>query len=271
MYFVFAFAFFWLLLILEIVFITAVLGIEIASVPAWVFIASSIIGSWMPSLAAAIVTGVCEGRAAVGKLFGMFFKFGLPFRWYLAAIIPVGLTFAAVGVYSLFGGEASGAVNTSVTFWLMLVASNFFTGATGEEPGWRGFALPQLLQGNHPLKAGLLLGLMWGFWHLPLWLMEGKPAPELLLYVLAFMVFIISLNLLMTWVFLRTPHSLLPMVILHFAANFTHGLVTGGLGLGQETPLFYLTAGLTCVAALIVIVAGGFSRTAAVETLPVAV
>ncbi|MBN2499891.1 MAG: hypothetical protein JXB38_03930, partial [Anaerolineales bacterium] len=49
MYFVFAFAFFWLFLILEIAIITVVMGIDIASVPSWVFIASSIIGSWMPS------------------------------------------------------------------------------------------------------------------------------------------------------------------------------------------------------------------------------
>ena len=260
MYFVFAFAFFWLFLILTLVFLTTVLGLEMSAIPTWVFIASTIIGSWMPSLAAAVVTGVCEGSAAVGKLFGMFFKFRVPGRWYLAAIIPAVLTFAAAGIYRLSGGAASGGVNTAFNFWVLLFVSSILTGATGEEPGWRGFALPRLLERHSPFKAGLRLGVIWGFWHLPLWLMESMPMPDLLIYIGAFMVYITSLTLLMTWIYMRTSHSLVPMVLAHFAPNFTLALVVGGLGLAQENPVFYLVAGLTLVTVLIVAAFGGLSR-----------
>lgn len=270
MYFVFAFGLFWLMLVLELVLLLVILRLEMSAIPSWVFIGSSILGSWMPSLAAAIVTGVTEGRAAVGQLFSKFIKFKLPARWYLASILPLVITFAAVGLYRLFGGEAIGGFNTSVSFWVMLFVSTVFTGATGEEPGWRGFALPRMLQRNSPLKAGLLLGVIWGFWHLPLWLMDGKPMTELLIYVAAFLVSIISLTVLMTWIYMRISHSLVPMVLAHFTMNFTLNLVVGGLGLAQETQLFYIIAGLFAITALVVAALGGLSPRKVVESAPAA-
>jgi membrane protease YdiL (CAAX protease family) len=270
MYFVFAFAFFWLFLALELVFILVVLGMDMSAVPSWVFIGSSILGSWMPSLAAAVVTGVCEGRAAVGKLFGMFFKFKLPGRWYLAALLPVVWTFAAVGIYRLFDGEPAGGFNTYPVFWINLFLSTVLTGATGEEPGWRGFALPRLLQKRSPLATGLSLGVIWGFWHLPLWLMGGMPMSELLPYVGAFMVSIISLTVVMTWIFMRTSHSLVPMVLAHFTMNFALNLAVDGLGLAPQIPVFYIIAGLSAVIAAVVAAFGGLAPKKAVESAPAA-
>jgi membrane protease YdiL (CAAX protease family) len=44
-----------------------------------------------------------------------------------------------------------------------------------EEIGWRGFALPLLQRKMSPLWAGLLIGIIWGFWHLPAFLLSGTP------------------------------------------------------------------------------------------------
>ncbi len=270
MYFVFAFGFFWLMLVLELVLMLVILRLDMSAIPSWVFIGSSILGSWMPSLAAAVVTGVTEGRAAVGQLFAKFFKFKLPARWYLASILPVGITFAAVGLYRLFGGEPISGVNTAVSFWVMLFISTVFTGATGEEPGWRGFALPRMLQKYKPLTAGLLLGVIWGFWHLPLWLMDGMPMNELLPYVGAFLVSIISLTILMAWIYMRTSHSLVPMVLAHFTMNFALNLAVDGLGLAPQIPVFYIIAGLFAATALVVAAVGGLSPRKVVESAPAA-
>jgi hypothetical protein len=99
--------------------------------------------------------------------------------------------------------------------------------------------------------------------------MESMPMPDLLIYIGAFMVFITSLTLLMTWIYMRTSHSLVPMVLAHFARNFTLALVVGGLGLAQETPVFYIATGLTLVTVLIVAAFGGLSRQrVVVEKLP---
>jgi uncharacterized protein len=268
-FFVLTYAFFWLMLILFGI-ITGLLRVNTNTLPVWLMPLLTIIGSWMASLSAAIVTGVTEGRGAVRKLFGMFFKFRLPGRWYLAALIPFGLAIVAATLYRVLGGAPSGGVPLTFAFWAGLVGINFFTGATGEEPGWRGFALPRLLRRYTPLKAGLILGVLWSFWHLPLWLTSGLTPPDLFLYILYFNVGIISLTLLMVWIFCRTSYSLVPMVIIHFAFNASAQFISPtGLGIGPLLPLFGLMSGLLLLSALVVWGMGGLSaRSAPRATVP---
>jgi membrane protease YdiL (CAAX protease family) len=220
-----------------------------------------IFGSWMPSLAVAIVIGAGEGREAVTRLFAKFFQFRFPLRWYLASLIPAGLTVLTVLAYRLTGGLPEGGVPLTAGFWASLFLIMFLTGATGEEPGWRGFALPRLLERFSPLKAGLLLGLVWNFWHLPLWFTTGSSGTTLLFYILFHTVGIISLNLVMVWIYLRVPDSLAPMFLAHFTFNFGITLVgPAGLGLGAGLPLMGWLAGLLLLTALIIWAFKGFEQ-----------
>ncbi len=259
-FFVLSYAFFWSILILFGIIVMGVLHLTTNDLPAWVIPLMTIIGAWMPSLAAAIVINACEGWSGVGKLFGMLVKFRLPARWYLAALIPYGLAFLGVEIYRVLGGQPSGGVFLTPAFWSGLVVLNLLTGPTGEEPGWRGFALPRLLRRYTPVKAGLLLGLVWSFWHLPLWLTSGLTPPDLLIYVLFFNIGIISLTLLMTWIFRRTSYSLVPMTIIHFAFNSGAQLIgPNGLGFFPTVPLLGWMSGLTALTALVVWSLGGLS------------
>lgn len=52
---------------------------------------------------------------------------------------------------------------------------NPLDGPLGEEPGWRGYALPQLQTGRAPLGAAFILGLLVALWHVPL-VMTGQLA-----------------------------------------------------------------------------------------------
>ncbi len=258
-YFVLSYALFWLALILFIVVVTAS-GLKMDSLPAWAMPLVQITGSWMPTVAALTVTGITEGRTGIKKLLLKFTQFKLPARWYLAALIPLGLALAAAGIYRLGGGAASGGVSLSLNFWVGLIAINFFTGATGEEAGWRGFALPRLLEKYSPLKAGILLGIAWNFWHLPLWFTSGFSSLDLLEYILFFSIAIISLAVLMTWILSKTSQSLVPMVITHFSFNLGFALIgPQGLGVGPYIPLMGILAGLLLVTAIVVSSAGGFA------------
>lgn len=55
----------------------------------------------------------------------------------------------------------------------------FFFNATGEEAGWRGFALPRMQSFTSPLVACLILNVFWPLWHLFLWMAKGKPVYSL--------------------------------------------------------------------------------------------
>jgi membrane protease YdiL (CAAX protease family) len=208
----------------------------------------------MPSLSAAIVVRGTQGPEAVGELFARLVRFKLPARWYLASLIPLGVVALAILGYRLSGGAAEGSTPLTFSVWFHLLVINLLTGPTGEEPGWRGFALPRLLERYSPLKAGVILGLMWSFWHLGLWLVaSGYSGTTLLVYILEFTVTIVAVNLLMVWIYEHVPDSLAPMVVTHFVFNFGATLVfPGALGLGAQLPLFGWLAGAFVVVAAIV-------------------
>ena len=250
-YFVLSYTFFWGFLILIVV-ILGVLRLQPDALPAWAMPIVGILGSWMPNLAAVTVTGVLAGREGMRQLLGKFLVYRIAVRWYLVALFPFPLAFVAAGLYRLAGGAAPGNMGLSVGFWAGLIILNLLQGATGEEAGWRGFALPRLQETHGPVRASLILGLIWNFWHLPLWLLSGYSGLDLLIYVLAFSVSIIALTFLLTWISSKTPNSLVPIVITHFSFNASLNLVDArGLGLGPTLPLLAITAGIYLVTAIL--------------------
>ena len=94
----------------------------------------------------------------------------------------------------------------------------FLGGPLGEEPGWRGFALPRLQWRNGPLVGSLILGVLWACWHLPLF-WSGVWTPPTIPNILMFDVMITALTIIMTWVFNHVNGSLLIMMLTHASFN----------------------------------------------------
>ena len=94
----------------------------------------------------------------------------------------------------------------------------FFFNGTGEEAGWRGFALPRIQAYSCPLIAGLILALLWVPWHLFLWIGEGKPVLTLSFWVSTYLVHIPS-GIILCWCYNRSRGSLLIAGIAHASAN----------------------------------------------------
>ncbi len=92
-------------------------------------------------------------------------------------------------------------------------------GSLGEEIGWRGFLLPELLKRNNPLRASLVLGVIWALWHLPIDFYGGSvlEAPAA---ILIRMIFSLALAILFTWFYLRSRGNLLVALLLHTSINF---------------------------------------------------
>jgi membrane protease YdiL (CAAX protease family) len=258
-FFVLSYMFFWSFLVLVLI-ILGLLQLQPEALPSWALPIIVILGSWMPNLAAVTVTGILAGREGIRQLLGKFLAYRIAARWYLVALFPFPLAFIAAGLYRLAGGTTLGNVGLSAGFWAGLIILNLLQGATGEEAGWRGFALPRLQETHGPVKSSLILGLAWSFWHLPLWFFSGYSGLDLLIYILAFSVSIVSLTFLLTWISSKTPNSLVPIVIAHFSFNVSLNLVDArGLGLVPTLPLFAITAGIYLVTAILVWSASGWS------------
>ena len=90
-------------------------------------------------------------------------------------------------------------------------------GGLGEEPGWRGFALPRLIQLVGPLPAALTLGVVWGVWHLPAFAAQGGLAQS---NFGLFLVSAVAMTVFMTWIYLHANGNFLVAgVIPHLVAN----------------------------------------------------
>ena len=94
-------------------------------------------------------------------------------------------------------------------------------GPLGEEPGWRGFALPRLQQLHGHLVGSLILGVIWTFWHIaPVWLASWYGAGILNIYNLVlYLLFITSWTIVMTWVFNNTKGSVFMAIVVHASAD----------------------------------------------------
>ena len=147
-------------------------------------------------------------------------------RWYVVAlglyptlVVTAGSLLGGVGV----ADEIAGAVARPAGL-AALAVSTFVFGPLPEELGWRGVALDGLLDRLAMVPASLLLGAVWGLWHLPLFVMAGTYQHGLGLGTATFWRFMASttvLSVLFTWLYLNTRRSILSAVLLHFSINLT--------------------------------------------------
>ena len=252
-----AYAGFWTLLAV-IAGTAAVSGWQATGLPGWLEALATILGSWMPGLAGLVVVAASGGRGAVTGLARMFVRIDVPPRWFMAAALPLGLALVAGEVLRIAGASSSDPSSPSPAFWVKLFTVTLFSGPVGEEAGWRGVMLPHLLRRHRPALAAILLGLLWGLWHTPLWIASGYEGSALIRYIGAFLLAIVALSILMTWIRRRTPHSLLPMVVAHFAFNAGLALAgPAGFDLAPSLPLFEVLAGALTIVAVLVWLAGG--------------
>lgn len=128
----------------------------------------------------------------------------------------------------------------------------WMAGPVGEEPGWRGFALPRLQERFGPVRATLLLGLLWALWHLPLFLVPRWGGSPLWVYCLL----VTGLAFVMSLGFDLSGGSVLVAMVLHAMFNASSGVLGAFLaraelreGLRPDAVLALSFAGTACVIA----------------------
>jgi membrane protease YdiL (CAAX protease family) len=204
------------------------------------------IGSWLPNAVGLLVVGVADGRAGLRELFSKVVLWRVDLKWYAVALsAPIAMTFVAIGLYTVLGYAAPDAPPASQLLPIALGA--VFTGAMGEELGWRGTALPRLQARWNALTSNLILGVLWGLYHIPAFLLSGLPLKDMPL--IPFMVAALGLTTLITWTFNRTGGSLIPGFLYHCAFNFI-GNATGAFGVPALLWVLAAICGVTAVAVI---------------------
>ncbi len=174
-----------------------------------------------------LMTAMTSGKVGVRQLLRRFLLWRVGVQWYLFALLGIP-ALMVVGVSPIPPGMLAefrvSALFSTLLQYVGLFVVQFFISPLAEEPGWRGFALPRLQEGYGPLKGTLLLGLLWGCWHFPLFLMPGYDGAGTGLFGVAlpfgaFVVSAVAMAIIITWVFNHTRGSLLLVMMVHAATD----------------------------------------------------
>ncbi|MFU8840684.1 MAG: lysostaphin resistance A-like protein [Nitriliruptoraceae bacterium] len=210
-------------------------------------------GRFGPSLAAVAVTLVVAGRPGLARLLASLRRWRAPASlWLTVTLGPVVVVVAAIGLAAVLG-TPPGDFNDPATAYLVLPAFLVILvagGPLGEELGWRGFALDRLQERVGPVAASLVLGVVWGLWHLPLFLDASQVQSSL-----PFGLYLgqtTTTAVIYTWVWNRT-RSLPLVLVLHTTTNLAAGVFPL---LAPEAPndlAFGVAVALAGLAALVLI------------------
>jgi len=220
----------------------------------------TLLAGYGPALAAIIVAILAYGWQGLRELFGRLFRWRVGIQWYLIALfLPVLITLLAIALNNLTGGVTPDFSAAGFPFgpaetplWqkiliLLLVFTLGFDGL-GEELGWRGFALPKLLERYSPLISSLILGALWAVWHFPYALSEGSFLSDVPLHW--FFINLLAVSIIYTWIFINTNGSLLLALLFHAAGNVTSNLLPTLPPAAADLLPYYFTIAINCAIAL---------------------
>jgi membrane protease YdiL (CAAX protease family) len=235
-YFVLAFAISWGAILFSVGFD----GFPVTEDQLAVLIVAMLLG---PSGAALIAAALSSGREGIRDLFTRLFRWRVSARWYAIAVLTAPLsTILVLAILSLFSPDYPSALAASddklglVMMWLVSgMTVGFF-----EELGWTGFAIPRMRKRYGVFMTGLIVGLLWGAWHLLVNLEADTFAGMLPLALLLARLFtwLPAYRILMVWLYDRTQSQLV-VTLMHVCLVATTGILDPVLA-GQKLLIFLL-------------------------------
>jgi membrane protease YdiL (CAAX protease family) len=172
-----------------------------------------LLGLFGPAVAALVASFITGGFAGARELLRRVMIWRVGVKWYAAVIaIPVLHVLATLALERTLGRPAPSDLGDFSTTSLILGVL-----VVGEELGWRGYLLPRLLDRYNALTASLIVGVMWGVWHLAIFVTPAFPHSER-----SFALFLITTTVYsvwFTWLYLRTRGSVLLATLFHTSLN----------------------------------------------------
>ena len=215
-------------------------------IPFWTFQAGA------PFIAALIVIPLTQGLSGLKELGLRMIRWRVRWYWYAVAVaLPLGVLVLTAGLNVALGASAPSLAFGSLTTVLLVFAVRLVNpgdGALGEEPGWRGFALPGLQgSGFSPLVSTLILGVLVSGWHVPLlFLEEGGLRPFM---IVGFLLGTVAVTFWYTWLFNHTGGSVLITLVSHAVQGTITigGLWSAGADYAQANLLFGVVASAVAI------------------------
>jgi len=183
------------------------------------------VGAFAPLVAAIILIVRKEGWAGVKTFFRKALSFRIkPIYYVLALLLPLSITAVSHYIVNFTGIDVLPAnlFPEDLTIPVIALIIPYFlfiliAGGGQEEFGWRGYAQEPLQQRFGILGGSVLLGIVWGMWHIPLWFMPGEG--HTYYSFLPFLMFTISMSVIIGWLYNASGKKLLIPLLLHTTSN----------------------------------------------------
>jgi uncharacterized protein len=224
---------------------------------AWAFVPVGSFGAFGPLVAALIVIPITQGLAGLKELGLRMIRWRVRWYWYAVAIgLPLAVVLLTAGLNVALGASAPSLVQFSSVITILLVFAvrlvNPTEGALGEEPGWRGFALPGLQgSGLSPLVATVILGVLVTGWHVPILFLEEGGLQ--LSFLVGFLLGTVAVTFWYAWLFNHTGGSVLITIVSHAAQGTItiEGFWSAGADLAQANLLFGVVASAVAIGLIV--------------------
>jgi uncharacterized protein len=193
------------------------------TLPSSFFTSLGVIGSLGPLVAAIILTLKESGKSGLKKLFKRGLDKGFEAKWWLFIF----LVFPLLIIFSYYisilidqDRPTSEAAGMYYFIPFIFFAVMFTSGPFQEEFGWRGYALPRLLNKFSPFYSSIILGFLWAIWHWPQFLVPKELTGMFYVTpVWSFILTVMSANFMYTWIHNKTNGSILAALVLHTQMN----------------------------------------------------
>lgn len=196
-----------------------------------------------PSGAAVLAASVSSGKEGLRDLFSRLRRYRVGTRWYAIALLTAPIsTVVVLFSLSLFSIDYAAAISSTddkVGLVIMWIVSGIMVGFF-EELGWTGFAVPRMRRRSGVFTTGLVVGLLWGAWHLLVNLESDTFSGSLPLVLLFTRLFtwLPAYRILMTWVYDRTESQFV-VTLMHVSLVATTGILDPVLA-GEDLVIFLL-------------------------------
>ena len=169
-----------------------------------------------PSISGVLLTGLIYGKPGLRLLLSRLLKWRVMAGWY-ALVFLIAPVLTTISLLALSITPAIVTAEDKVGMLFSGIALGFFSSPFFEELGWTGFATPELRKRFSVLETGLIMGLLWGVWHFPIFSASARDStslpPALFMAVLLFS-WLLPYRVLMVWVYDHTK-SLLLSILMH--------------------------------------------------------
>jgi membrane protease YdiL (CAAX protease family) len=223
-----------------------------------------LIAAYSASLAGVILTIIVSGKSGLREMFRRLLIWRVGIGWWAFALIAFALMYLGGLVLAALFSDSTLALKLAkplYMFFPLFIMKFFLDAGLGEELGWRGFLLPRLQARYSALVSSIIVGIVWGLWHLPLFMLKGmSPTYEMgqtfgvVPSLLGYTVFIVvPYAILFTWMYNNTKGSLLLAFVFHSSQAWFELFRDPDNLFG---PYFGFAAILTATAIVVVLISG---------------